>query len=468
MKIILVYPGITSLGFNSLGIGAEGSWINHGLCSISACAKLKGYEVKLVDLRKISGWKEFKKIIRKENPHVVGVTMVSVDYDPAIKSLSCVKEVSKNIITVVGGPHPSIMPEECAKNDNIDYVVKGEGEISFLELLDSIENNVFPKEKIILGKPAELDNLPFSDRDLFEVEEQPWWLTDKKPFVTIIAGRGCIYNCSFCQPAERMIFGRRVRRRSVKNVIEELKLLRDKYKFKSFMFHDDCLIENPTWVEEFLIKYKEEGFNQEFICQGRADIICKRPDLISKMKQAGLVGIIIGFESGNQRVLDFLHKRTTVEQNLMAAEICHNLGIKIQGNYMLGIPTETKEEMMDTINMMKKIKPEVQGCSFYTPSPGSELFNYCIEKNLLDIKSHNDYRRDPYRRNKIKGIDYNFLLKISDEINNQGLSRTKILLNKIIYYVVRKNKFTLWIIKKFFKIKLIRELGHLIVRKSSS
>ena len=95
------------------------------------------------------------------------------------------------------------------------------------------------------------------------------------PFVTIIAGRGCIYNCAFCKPAESLIFGKKVRRRSVANVMGELRMLRDRFHFNSFMFHDDCLIEDREWVAEFCDAYMGEGFTQPFFCQGRADIIVR-------------------------------------------------------------------------------------------------------------------------------------------------------------------------------------------------
>lgn len=118
--------------------------------------------------------------------------------------------------------------------------------------------------------------------------------------------------------------------------------------------------------------------------------------------------MFIGFESGNQRVLNFLRKGTTVEQNYRAAKICRKYGIKIWANYMVGIPTETKKEVIDTVNMIKKIRPEHYSPAFYTPAPGSDLFAYCEKNNLSLIKNHDNYRRNPTKA-KIKGLDYKFL-----------------------------------------------------------
>jgi radical SAM superfamily enzyme YgiQ (UPF0313 family) len=463
MKVALVYPGISSLGFDSFGIGAEGSWINHGLCSISASAKRAGHAVELIDLRRLKGWRDFRAAVRMKRPDVVGVTMMSVDFDPALRCLALVKEDFPGMVTVAGGPHPSIMPEELTGIGYIDHIVRGEGEISFIGLLDDLARGVRPAAKVITGEPADLDELPFADRELFNATEQPWLLTDKRPFVTVIAGRGCIYNCSFCQPAERLIFGKKVRRRSVDNVLRELHAIREKLQFRSFMFHDDCLIENQEWIREFCRKYAEQGFSQEFVCQGRADIVCKHPGLIAEMRKAGLVGMIIGFESGSQRVLNFLRKGVTVEQNYRAAQICRELNIKIQANYMLGIPTETNEEALETLRMIEVMRPAVHGHSVYTPAPGSDLFAYCKQNDLLLMKTHNDYRRDAYTTNKIKGIDYVFLAAAAERMRCRNIPFARRVLGRIIQYVSRENRFTLQVLKKVLKVSILRQLAHRVL-----
>jgi len=235
--------------------------------------------------------------------------------------------------------------------------------------------------------------------------------------VSLIAGRGCRYNCNFCQPAERRIFGNKVRRRSVANVIKELRELRDKYDFQSLMFHDDCLTEDRKWVTEFSKEYRKNKFNKPFVCQSRADIICKNEDMVHNMKKAGLAMFLIGFESGNDRILRFLRKGATVDMNYRAAKICKKHGIRIWANYMFGIPTETKAEAMDTVKMIRRMKPYRPSPAFFTPHPGSDLYDFCIKNDLSLMKSHTDYVRSP-NSPKIKGIDYEFLreaVKMSKE-----------------------------------------------------
>jgi radical SAM superfamily enzyme YgiQ (UPF0313 family) len=265
----------------------------------------------------------------------------------------------------------------------------------------------------------DLDAIPFADHELFLQEWRKWgYGLDSPeapfvpelppPFVTLIAGRGCMYNCSYCQPAERLIFGRQVRRRSVTNVLAELQELHNRYQFQSFMFHDDCLTEDREWVIEFCQAYRAAGFSQPFFCQSRSDIIVKNEDMVQRMAEAGLRGYLIGFESGSDRVLKFIRKGTKRAQNLEAARICRRYGISIWANYMLGLPTETKEEVLETISMLKEIDPDYYSPAFYTPHPGSDLYTYCEENDLSLIKSHDSYRRNPDEA-KIKGVDYPWL-----------------------------------------------------------
>lgn len=405
----MLFPGISGIGFNSYGRGMEESWISHGLCSISAYARKEGYPVELIDLRCLKNWKHFKRIIIEKKPDVVGITMMSVDYNPAMKALNIIKKVSPQTKIVVGGPHPTIMPEELIKETTVDHIVIGEGEISFAELLKNMEKGEHSPMVIKGVVPEDLDKLPFADRELFKDLEYPLPVECfDSPFVTVIAGRGCRFNCNYCQPSERLIFGKKVRRRSPSNVIQELNILKERYNFKSMMIHDDCITEDKPWVIEFCRLYKESGFTQPFACQSRADIICRNEDMIALMSEVGLKLMFIGFESGNQRILNFLRKGTKVEHNFRGAEICRKHGIRIWANYMMGIPTETKEEVMDTVRMIKTIKPEHYSPAFYTPHPGSDLFKYCEEHNLSLIKSHDSYRRNPTEA-KIKGVDYKFL-----------------------------------------------------------
>jgi anaerobic magnesium-protoporphyrin IX monomethyl ester cyclase len=419
VRTTLVYAGIAGKGFDSLKQGMDSGWISHGLASLSAYARVHDFDVDLIDLRALHDWEHFRREVLARQPDVVGLTMMSVDYNPVMKAVGIIKEVRPEAVTVVGGPHPSFEPQSVLDNAQVDYVVVAEGEITFANLLRAIAGNHRPPERLLIGIHPNLDRLPYADRDLFlnewrkfgydmESPEVPFVDELPPPFVTIIAGRGCMYNCSFCKPAEDFLFGKGTRRRSVLNIIGELKDLRDRYHFNSFMFHDDCLLEDHKWCREFVEAYRSQGFRQPYFCQARADLMVRHEETVALMAANGLKGLFIGFESGSDRVLKFLRKGTTRQINLEAARVCRKYGLTVWANYMLGLPEETKEEVLETVSMLKEIDPDYYSPAFYTPHPGTDLFDYTVEHGLSLIEDYDSFRRNPTEL-KIKGHDLEFM-----------------------------------------------------------
>jgi len=413
VKVTLLYVGIASVGWNSLGRyprWPEANMIHHGLASLSASLKAAGHAVDLVDLRALRGWRHFRAEVRRRSSDVWGVSIMSPDLDIARRAVDLIRREKSDTVIVVGGVHPTVAPGSLIDNPAIDYLVQGEGEITFPALLASLARGE-SSPRLIHGQPPDLDALPFVDRELFDLRAEldhsfyPGVLGLEPPLVTIVAGRGCSYNCSFCQPAERVLFGPLVRRRSVGSVIAELRDLRDRYAFHSLMIHDDCLLEDPAWVVDFARAYRAEPLGQPFYCQGRADLICRHEGALALLVKAGLRAISVGFESGSDRVLRLLRKGATVEQNRQAAQICHRLGLRIFGNYMLGLPTETPDEMLDTARLVHDLDAAFSNVSLYAPSPGSDLYDRCRQQGLLAEDNPRGYYRNR-APGKVRGVDY--------------------------------------------------------------
>jgi radical SAM superfamily enzyme YgiQ (UPF0313 family) len=425
MNLVFLYPGISGTKWNSLGTNMDNGWISHGLASLSAQVKKHtDWNVSLIDLRTLSGWREYIQEIKIRKPDVLAVTMMSCDFTYAMTAMAVAKSISpQGFITIVGGCHPSIETDECLKEPVIDYVMTGEGEEIFVWFLNKISSGQRGEiKRLIKGSCPNLDEIEYADRSLFLDEWKDRGIEVSSPevpfpgfsapFSTVIAGRGCKYNCSFCSPAEEKVFGKRVRRRSPQSVMGELFEIKERYGLGSFLIHDDCLTEDIEWITCFASLYKDSSLNAPFLCQSRADIIVNNKNAIEALASAGLQGVLIGFESGSNRVLKFMRKGTTREQNIEAAKICKSLGIKIWANYFFGCPTETREEAEETISMLREIQPDYYSPAIYTPAPGSDLYEYCKINDLIQITSHDGFRRNVGGR-PLRGVDYDWYYSVA-------------------------------------------------------
>lgn len=417
MKVLLVYPGIGIMGFaQQESCSGESRWIQHGLALIGANLKSHGHEVELIDMRLLRDWVHVQDELLRTAPDVLGVSASLLDFDAARNVLRYAKTLLPDCVTVMGGILPSIDTEAAAGVDDADYIITGEGEISMVEFVNELDGGHKPMGRVIEGKIPDLDVLPFADRELFDYSRElscGFAPGQTPPVVTMIAGRGCPYQCRYCQPAERKMFKGKYRMRSVASVIEELNQLRAKYAFNSITWWDDTFTVNRDWIMEFCDAYQAHGFTANIAACCRADIIVKNPAMVARLHEVGLDCFVIGFETGTNRLLDFIGKGTTVEMNLKAADICHRLGIRVFGTFMLGLPTETLEESQATIDMWNQVKPDHGMLFYFNPIPGTHLYDYCAEHDLILREDPFDIERTDMYRPTIKGIDYEALGRIA-------------------------------------------------------
>ncbi|MBU4258231.1 MAG: B12-binding domain-containing radical SAM protein [Proteobacteria bacterium] len=408
MKITLVYPGISIIGFDSLGRGAHDTIsVNLGMGYISSYLKenSKGHTVDLIDLRDLETWEHFEIELKARDPDVVGIHFNTINFE---YGLNCARKAKKlNRIVIAGGPHATLAPDDLIRTGLIDTVIVGEGEVSFLKVIEDIECGK-ATERIIYGEKIEnLDDIPFPDRDLYNMNRilnSPGIFPYPNRYIGIVASRGCYYNCSFCQPLERKIFGKKVRTRSVGNVIEEVKFVKEKYKANFIMFECDTLTTKKEWAMELCRKMKDMEIR--WGAQSRVDTI--DTELAEAMHDGGCMVIFFGFESGSERMLKLLRKGIKPEQSIKAGKICRESKMLIFANYMLGIPTETREDIELTFDMIKEIRPELHSPTYFSPIPGSDLYDFCKNMGIIKIDSYEGFIRNPINE-KIKGIDYSLL-----------------------------------------------------------
>ena len=389
--------------YNYQGQGLD-SWHDHGAGMTYTAAKANGCDVSFLDMKSLNNDVELQESLKGYD--LISFGLKSSYYSIGMKVLQYAKSLGSK--TLVAGYHVTAAPNQLLENPDIDYIFHGESEITFSEFL---KNPTSFSREIWGAKPPNLNDLPFMDRSVYLNQLEPvsgWWrVANRNNMISVMAARGCPYQCGFCQPIERNHFGAKLRRRSVDSMIKELKWLKKLYHPDCVMIHDDTFLIQPKWIEEFIERYPEVGL--PFWAAGRADGICKHKDLVSKLIKVGWELVSVGFESGSQRMLDKMKKGTTVEQNLEAAEIVKSLGAELYANYILGLPWETKEDIQLTMKMADKINAKIPSWAYFTPYPGCELGEDCIKKgwSLLD---RNNYNRCPSGR-KVKYVNYDYLNK---------------------------------------------------------
>jgi anaerobic magnesium-protoporphyrin IX monomethyl ester cyclase len=434
-NVLLVNPALAYSGWNANfnNPSPDTVFIRLGIAYLAGALKARGHSVTLADLRMLSGWGEYRRLVEHVSPEFVGISIHSVEFTTAIEAARQAKSILTGVKTIAGGVHPTMFPEECVESGVFDYIMKGEGEVSLPLLVE--DPSRFPK--IFWGDTPDLDRIPFPDREVWpdfreRIACEPFGIKGYRfplPMVEMINTRGCPYQCTFCcGPGEHQIYsrlttdGRRVtniRGRSVPNVIAELVMLIEKYGIRSVMFHDDQFIVSPKWVDEFTEALHAHGIVKaglKWVTSSRADIICRNEKLIGKMADAGLDLLIVGFESFSPRILRWFKKGVTVEENFRAAEICRAHGVKVWANYILGIPTDTgwhKEDDLMTVEGVLRVKPVHYSPALYTPVPGSLLYPFYKGNDLILDDTSGERSSDRGAMiPKVKGVDYEFLQAI--------------------------------------------------------
>src|SRR3990170_2965045 len=323
--------------------------------------------------------KEITARIKQCSPDVVGITIpFSGWWKSASEVASIVKDIDKDIITVLSGLHPSARPTNCLMHPNTDFVVIGEAEYTMLELVGTLEQGTTEGLKKIRGigyikngetvitppRPAiqDLDSLPFPARHLLPMEtyfaavkENPLRGEIRKPWTIMITSRGCPYGCVFC--TQCIVWGKKWRGRSPENVVAEIEQLVKTYRVKQIDFMDDNMTLDKKRMENICDLIVKRALHVEWFTPSgvRADTLDE--NLLKKMKQSGCKKIRVAPESGVQRVVDqIIKKNFDLKSVENAVVLCKKVGIKVGCFFVIGLIGETKEEIMQTINYAYKLR----------------------------------------------------------------------------------------------------------------
>jgi magnesium-protoporphyrin IX monomethyl ester (oxidative) cyclase len=359
---------------------------------------------------------ELSNRIKRWSPEIVGINISFSGWSKAaFEVASTVKELDKDIVTVLDGVHPSAKPLDCLANPKVDFVIIGETENTMLELVNTLEQGATREElkkvkgigfsengrKVITApRPfiQDLDSLPFPARHLLPmdiyfaaVKENPLRGEISKPWTTMITSRGCPYHCIFC--SAHIVRGRKWRPRSPENVVNEIEQLVENYNIKQIDFHDDNLTLDKKRMEAICDLIVQKGLEIEWFTPNgiRADTLDEK--LLYKMKKSGCKRVYLAPESGVQRVVDqIVKKKLNLKKVEEAVTLCRKNGIKVSCFFIIGLIGETKKEIEATINYaykLRKLGADRFYFSFATPLYGTELYEQAKQAGFL-IKGFND------------------------------------------------------------------------------
>jgi len=415
--------------------------------------KYSDHEIKIIDAQvERFDYLKLRDEIKKFSPDIIGITAMTFTLLDVLKTTEISKECCPKSKIVIGGPHVQIYPEETASLKNIDYVVLGEGEKIFLELIKNINNPeklklikglVFKEnDKIInTGRPDyfnNLDEIPFPPREILPYKKYFSLLAKEKTITTMFTSRGCPFQCAFC---DRPAMGRNFRARSAKNVVDEIEKCLN-LGIKEIFIYDDTFTVDRKRVMNICNEIINR--NLKFTWDIRARVNTVDEEMLILLKRAGCERIHYGVEAGTEKILKVLNKQITLDQTLKTFKLTRKFKIQTLAYFMIGAPTETKEDIMATIDFMKKLNPDFVQITLLTPFPGTKVYQWALEQKIF-----NDYWKD-FAKNPQAGFKTKYWTK---ELSKEELEKLLIIAYKKFY--IRPS----YIIRKIAKIKSFSELA---------
>ena len=349
--------------------------------------------------------KDIKGIIDKYNPDIIGMSVLTFNLLDCLEIAKTAKQANQNIKICFGGFHPTIYPEETLSFECVDFIVVGEGEKPFAQLIDRLikdKNCNDLKEisgigwknttgKINLNAPCEvthdLDDFGLPAHDLIDLSKYSHALSNEPYTAYIQTSRGCPFKCNFCDM--RMT---NFRSRSEEMVIREIRLLVEK-AVKEIFFLDDTITVNKKKLIALCQRIIDKGFRIKYKISSRVNTV--NEEMLVALKRSGCYRIHYGVESGSQRILDGLQKGITIDQIKRAFEMTKRNGISTYAYLMVGAPTETREDFESTVALVNTIQPDYITYSICTPFPKTLLYNYLLEKGYYKSDYWLEFAKKP-------------------------------------------------------------------------
>ena len=339
---------------------------------------------------------QLAKKIQAISPDIVGITAMTFTLIDVIKVIEIVKKIDSKIKIILGGPHAHIYPKETLDLSGVDFVVLGEGEKPLFELIKNINNPKKLKEikniafkdenkQIVINEcrdyNQDLDELPFPARHLIPYKKYWSILSGNKIMTTMFTSRGCPYQCTFC---DRPNMGKLFRSRSAKNVVDEMEECL-KMGIKEIFIYDDTFTVNKQRVMDICNEIITRKLKFVWDIRSRIDTVDE--EMLKKLKQAGCDRIHYGVESGTEKILKVLNKGIHLDQVVNIFNLTKKIGISTFAYFMIGCPTETKNDILQTIKFAKNLNTDYVQITIFTPFPATKIYYDALNQGVIK----NDY-----------------------------------------------------------------------------
>lgn len=395
-KILFITPP-----FHAGVVEVAGSWVPLYYVYLAGAARAAGYHAEIYDaMTKNVGYEEIEKRIRESRPDFVAVAVITCTSPDAIHLAELAKEIDPKIRTIMGGVHASFMYEEMfGLSRAIDFIVRGEGEQTIVELLDavckggdldSVRGVVYRKENDIVVNPARplmqnFDGLPMA-WDLLDWEDYKYYVIPGSRLGAVCTSRGCDKDCTFC--SQQKYWEKTWRARSPEDIVSEMEVLKREYGVNVVLFTDDYPTPDRQRWERLLDLLIEKDLGQYILMETRAADIIRDEDILPKYRKAGIIHIYVGTESTQQESLDYIKKDLSTEEAVKALALCRANGIITETSMILGFPDDTEESIAKTLELAIEFNPDFAHFLAIAPWPYSDIYN--------DLKGYiavDDYRR---------------------------------------------------------------------------
>jgi anaerobic magnesium-protoporphyrin IX monomethyl ester cyclase len=386
-KALLINPSyFRTYGSNEGGI-AFPVYPILSLAALGGAVRARGHDLRILDLSyRVYDPALIRELIVREKPDVVGITATTPLANQMRDISFLVKDVSRDILTIAGGAHPSALPHETMRESALDMLACGEADFAIADLLDGkrpadIRGLYWRNgDEIVQNLPGglleDLDRLPIPAWADYPPEcnaKMTKIIARHSPVTTIEFSRGCVFKCDFCGSKNTMGLG--YRKKSPERCAEELERV-GRLGYREVVLVDDIFTSDNNWAAEVCEAIIKKNPKVAWTCTNGIRVDSANPELFALMKRAGCYRVYFGFESGNEDVLKAFGKggRATLDKGIEAVEMARAAGLEPNGFFMVGLTGDTEATMQDTIDYARRVRLDTMKCGMATPYPGTPMF----------------------------------------------------------------------------------------------